>query len=312
MNCECIDVSSWHRLVEPTKGSRDKQWVMKPLQEEAWKADFYLFKESNKRYPAEFWAEIVASAVGELVGVTIPETHCAHMDGKYAALVKYFLTMEWDPVQERFQQRNTLFHGGDLIMGIDPTFDRKAGETHNIFLVEKIFLEGFTKGLFDQFLKILVFDAIIGNTDRHQDNWGFIKDNKSNEISLAPAFDNSTSLGSELVEQKIAGYLDLNRIKLNQYIQRGKAHIRWSEDGVNLVRLNHFELLAKLAAKHAVITGHVRAMTSFSDEDVVNILDHCGRIEITNPVYDLSAQRRDLMKGIICLRRDLLKQQFNQ
>jgi len=313
MSCECIDVSGWHKFVEPTKGSREKQWILKPLKGKSHDVEFFLFKESNKRYPAEFWAEIVASAVGELVGIVVPETYCAKLGDKYAALVKFFLKIEWDLAQKRFQQLDTLFHGGDLIMGIDPAFDRKKGETHNIFLVERIFSEMIPNNLFEQFLKILVFDAIIGNTDRHQDNWGFIQDNKTNEIRLAPAFDNSTSLGSELIEQKIAGYLAKDGVKLKQYILKGRAHMRWSDNGVDLVRLNHFDLLGKIAAndvKAKIIIGHIKAMTQFSDDQIENILDGFGKIKIDNPIYCLSKERRDFMKRNICLRRDLLKEQF--
>lgn len=314
MNYECIDVSGWHKFVEPTKGSREKQWILKPLEGKSHEVEFYLFKESNKRYPAEFWAEIVASAVGELVGVTVPETFCAKLDDKYAALVKFFLKIEWDPNQKRFGQLDTLFHGGDLIMGLDPAFDRKVGDKHNIFLVERIFSEMVPNNLFDQFLKILIFDTLIGNTDRHQDNWGFIQDNKTNEMNLAPAFDNSTSLGSELIEQKIAGYLDRGKVQLRQYIKKGKAHIRWSDNGTDLVRLNHFDLLAKIAAdaaKRKIIVEHVQAMTLFTDNQIENILSDYGKIEVDIPIYRLSDTRRELMKSIICLRRDLLKEQFN-
>jgi len=312
MNRECVDVSKWHKFVEPTKGSREKQWILKPLFESR-DVELFLFKESNKRYPAEFWAEVVAAEVGKLVGVTVPETYCAKLDDKYAAIVRFFLNFEWDATQKRFQQTDTLFHGGDRIMALDPAFDRKKGDKHNIFLVEQIFSEIVPNNLFEQFLKILVFDAIIGNTDRHQDNWGFIENNKTNQLSLAPAFDNSTSLGNELVEQKIAGYLIHNRLKLREYIKKGRAHIRWSDNGDDLVRLNHFDLLEKIATdsvKAKIITDHVKAMTQFSDVQIEDILNEFGKIKVDNPIYRLSKERIDLMKNIICLRRDLLKEKF--
>ena len=48
---------------------------------------------------------------------------------------------------------------------------------------------------FNDFLDMIVFDAIIMNTDRHYGNFGLIIDNKINKpISLAPIFDNGASL----------------------------------------------------------------------------------------------------------------------
>ena len=42
--------------------------------------------------------------------------------------------------------------------------------------------------------KILLFDCLIGNTDRHHENWGIIIDS-TNEKRFAPAFDNGIALG---------------------------------------------------------------------------------------------------------------------
>ncbi len=314
MPYECINVDHWHRLKgDVPKGSREKQWVLKDvtgLRKPGSKVDFFLFKESHRRYPAEFWAEVVASGIGRIVGVPTPETYCAHMDDKYAALIKFFLKIEWNEKDQRYQQVETLLEGGDIIVGIDPTFDRKVGEKHNIFLVEKIFSRWKPDRLFEEFLKILIFDAIIGNTDRHQDNWGFIRNNKTGEIHLAPAFDNSTSLGSELIEEKLAGYLDQNEVKLKQYIRKGKAHIRWSENGNDLIRINHFELLKNIASKRKFVVEYIAEMTRFSDQQVKDLLDGWAKIKINNSKYSLSAIRRNLMLRIICLRRDLLKKEF--
>lgn len=42
---------------------------------------------------------------------------------------------------------------------------------------------------------MIVFDAIILNTDRHYGNFGFLIDNKTNKIiKMAPIFDNGASL----------------------------------------------------------------------------------------------------------------------
>lgn len=47
----------------------------------------------------------------------------------------------------------------------------------------------------DQFEDLMIFDAIIGNIDRHLGNYGFLIDNNSNKIiSNAPVFDNGLSI----------------------------------------------------------------------------------------------------------------------
>ena len=208
------------------------------------------------------------------------------------------MKIEWNEKKQRYQQIETFLEGGDIVVGIDPTFDRKEGEKHNIFIVERIFSSIDQNDLFREFLRILIFDTIIGNTDRHQDNWGFIRNNKTSQVHLAPAFDNSTSLGSELIEEKLAGYLAQNEIKLIQYIKKGKAHI------------NHFELLKNIAQKKEFVIDDIRAMTRFTDQQIKDILDDLAKIKIANSKYILSEIRRKLILRIICLRRDLLKKEF--
>jgi hypothetical protein len=47
------------------------------------------------------------------------------------------------------------------------------------------------------FIGYLMFDAWIGNTDRHYENWGLIID-RERKLTLAPTFDHASSLGREL------------------------------------------------------------------------------------------------------------------
>ena len=308
---KCIDVSGWDKLREQTKGSREKQWVYNYSENDPSSIEIYLFKESHKRYPSEFWAEIIASRIGELIGVPTPETYCARLEDKYAALVKCFLRVGWDHKNECYKTVDNLFEGGDFMMRSDPTFERKRGERHNIFDVERIFkeLDKECLWLFSHFLRILIFDTIIGNTDRHQDNWGFVN-GKERSFGLAPAYDNSTSLGSELVEEKLDGFLENNAIRLRMYIDKGCPHMRWSEDGLNLERLDHFQFLEKLCKDKPYVISFINEMATFSDGQVENILSDLCQINITNPKYCLSETRRKLIKRIICTRRDILQERF--
>ena len=58
-----------------------------------------------------------------------------------------------------------------------------------------------------RFWDMFVADALIGNTDRHFDNWGFIAD-KDDNLSLAPVYDCGSSLNSLLADDKMAVLLE--------------------------------------------------------------------------------------------------------
>ena len=46
----------------------------------------------------------------------------------------------------------------------------------------------------ERFWEMFVVDALLGNFDRHNGNWGFLVDAKTNAASLAPVFDNGSCL----------------------------------------------------------------------------------------------------------------------
>lgn len=57
------------------------------------------------------------------------------------------------------------------------------------------YLKNFGGDYYDRFADMLVFDALICNTDRHYSNFGLLVDNKTNKpVAFAPIFDNGLSL----------------------------------------------------------------------------------------------------------------------
>ena len=56
-------------------------------------------------------------------------------------------------------------------------------------------LNGINKKIAKQYLKLILFDAIVNNIDRHNENYGLLRDKKTGKIvSLAPNFDNNLAL----------------------------------------------------------------------------------------------------------------------
>ena len=53
------------------------------------------------------------------------------------------------------------------------------------------------------FWDMFVVDALIGNTDRHNGNWGFILDAKTKEISFSPIYDCGSCLNPLLEDEEI-------------------------------------------------------------------------------------------------------------
>ena len=71
----------------------------------------------------------------------------------------------------------------------------------------------------DKFWEMFIIDSLIGNTDRHNGNWGFIKNTKSGEITFAPIYDCGSCLNPLLDDEEINNLTEaeLKNLEINCY-----------------------------------------------------------------------------------------------
>lgn len=225
----------------------------------------YLFKRSKRSYPDQFWGEVVAYRVGCLMGLKVPPAFCAvNRDREHVgALIEWF-----------YGKNEILTHGGDLMTRVRPGYDRGKGTQHNLEDISTLMTAAERGGRFAEnwrswWADALLFDALIGNTDRHQDNWGLIRDptaGKHRQLRLAPLFDNGTSLGHERFVERVRGWTDA---QLNDYISKGTHHVKWVVDVEPVPEINkHLELLQTVWATWQGTLDLARARLSFSEENL--------------------------------------------
>ena len=202
----------------------------------------YLFKESIYRYPDQFWTELIAFIVSKHLGVNVPLVCPAKTVSDEGATSGSLIEWFYDVNTERF------LHAGVYYKRLIPDFDDKTGKQHNIkdfFGLTKYFSQqqALTDNVIEWFMDMALFDVLIGNTDRHQENWGIIF--KPDKIcSLSPLFDNGTSLGHERFIENIQGWDDQ---RIRAYASKGRHHFRLNKDDGNK-RIKHFELIKWLVS----------------------------------------------------------------
>jgi len=222
-----IDVVAWESDAEFAvfpQGARAKDAVFSPADPEdpcLTPSKRYLFKRSKHSYPDQFWGEIVAYRVGCCMGLDVPHAFAAVNSGTgySAALIEWF-----------YDEPARFVYAGEFLQRVIPDFDRKTGKQHNLedaTLVLRLFAQHrlLTANWQQWLVDMLVFDSVIGNTDRHQDNWGFIfRDGVHHEgaCMLAPLFDNGTSLGHERFTDRVRVWSDGD---VDRYIARGRHHM---------------------------------------------------------------------------------------
>lgn len=149
--------------------------------------------------------------------------------------------------------------------------------------------------------KVLAFDALIGNTDRHHENWGFVVDRAAAStqygFQLGPAFDNGTSLGHERPANQFARFNDSNY--LDHYIGKGHHHMRWEIS--DPAQAGHFELLAKLADRYPETRSTMLSVVAFDPQALRRELLALTQLQLPVP---LSLERADFMLTLTMARRE--------
>jgi hypothetical protein len=175
---QLFDISDWtEQRWWNTGGTRNKKIYLNPEDN-----SLYYFKQSlkkeNKDYKYEFWSEIISSQIGALCEFDILEYHLAVRNTDAGCLSKSMIDSE----------NEELIEGGKYIQAYDNRFnpdDRKLRNQYDFELIINTLKEFLLEDHYKDIAEVLVFDALIGNSDRHQENWAFITEHSSFSKSLS-------------------------------------------------------------------------------------------------------------------------------
>lgn len=160
--------------------------------------------------------------------------------------------------------------------------------------------------------KILLFDALIGNSDRHHSNWGIIETKASlyvekdlfpvNVITLSPLYDNGSSLCSYINENDIEKILK-DKMRYESIINtKSKSAIGWN----NMRPIRHFELIKNLRDEYYEETVNLvkNIKKNITEQSVNAILSNFDDNIISN-------QMKKLLKKFIIDRRNRIIEIYN-
>lgn len=317
---ELINISDWpsgDQKFVPI-GKRIKKVVLHP---ETY--DLYYFKEPKEKYPWEFWNEIIAYEVGAQLGFNVLKYEPAALEGIGGCLSK--------SMTENFTQE--LIHGQQVLLRMYPEFETKKGTDHTFQLVEEFFnstIEPKHKLIINDFIEMLVFDAVIGNRDRHQQNWAIIREIKVQARTnnkyfsfkkkydeplivmtacFSPLFDNGNCLAYNIIEEKLDSFInDENKLEKYLFGEKAVSHLKWFG-----AAMPHIDLLKHISKKYPepVINTIKRIKGCYNENitsDIVFNIDN-GTI-FANKKYALSSKRKELIIKLITIRTNRLLQAF--
>ena len=197
---EDIDVSSWRVEHVEALGRKRKMWLLDPG------GDAWLYKQTTENrhsdgsryWKGDDWAEVVVSAVAGEMGIPAAVYRLAHLDESGTSSPGVIS-------QKMVNDDESLIEGNILLeeAGVRAASvrDRTGYTLQNVQrsledVAPPVGDSGMTS--WDWFVGFVVLDALVGNTDRHQQNWAVIQDSSRR---LAPTFDHASSLGFLLDDQ---------------------------------------------------------------------------------------------------------------
>lgn len=262
-------------------GSKEKAWLDNKR---------YLFKQ-GRHGTGEDWAEVVASAICDLLGIPHAK-YCLAVDkdGNPGVLTKSIVP-----------DGGRLVHGNELLKKYNVDYDDTRRFKLKEHTLRRVFALFFTlsntynlccpiTSRYDGhpvsfFTSYLMLDALIGNQDRHHENWAFIL--HQDKLYLAETFDHASSLGRNDSDEKKIKILEGKdkRLTIKEYCARAKTPFYSHVEPVR-------QLLTLEAYKFAKDNSHVNFCCDFSKitrESISKIFDELPK-NANNIPNDISSE----------------------
>lgn len=223
----------------------------------------YIAKTAEKWYPIESVTEYIINKLGEEMGLKINESELVMCNNQIRFLSKYFL-----------HKNEILLHGaeicGDYLNDRDFAHNiaKNKKDARELFTFEficesldKVF-KSHSKRLKEDLVRMLVFDCIIGNNDRHFYNWGLIVNAKKKikKPYFAPIYDTARGLFWNNSNQQTKEFYEKwetnGSSMIKGYANRSKPRISVE----NKKNANHFDLIEYIILERDAYKNIVRSL----------------------------------------------------
>lgn len=235
----------------------------------------YIAKSAQKWYPHESVVEYLINRVGQVLGLKMNEIGLYRINGQVRFLSRYFIERE---------EEQLLVHGAEVggMYLNDKSFaeevanSRKtAREFFTFQFIEKAMLAVFPshgESLLRELVKMIIYDGIAGNNDRHFYNWAIITSVHKNGPApqMAPVYDSARGLFWNYSEHDICRHYrnycqDPGYTKIEKYIDNACPRISLEGDE----KANHFKLIAYLKRYKSDYCDLVEQLSSEENEQKV-------------------------------------------
>ena len=304
---EIVRVPEDASLILEYVGSKEKFWYLHK-DEERW-----LFKAARVN-TGEDWAEKVAAELCELLNLPHARYELAEWNGKRGVVSQQIHDRESEslilgnvllarqysnyPRDETSKFKKTIQYTPTLI------FNTLEDAELNILPPRKRDLTQPIKSAGEMFVGYLLLDTWIGNTDRHDQNWGVLEHIKSENArySLAPTFDHASSLGRELLDEKREMRLRAGSkgYQVIDYLQNKKGRSPFHDERNENEQLFNIEVFRRAASRYPKASKYwLDKLVAISDEQVKEIFEKIPNKLISRIGIEFALKVLDINKNVL-------------
>lgn len=146
----------------------------------------------------------------------------------------------------------------------------------------------------EKFWDMFVIDSLIGNTDRHNGNWGFLVDTKTNKIEFAPIYDCGSCLNPMIDDDEIKKLQDndIKNLAINCYSCL-------KENGKKINYMTYIKECKNEKCNKAIL----RVFKNIKIDEINKFIDE---------ISCMSNERKKFYKKIINIRYKIIKEVYNK
>lgn len=184
-------------------------------------------------------SEYIGSHVYKSIGIPVHETLLGEYKGKIVVACKDFC----QEAHERLDEYESIKN--DYVEGLEDKISSLSSSSGNGSDIEEVKIVMESNELFKQvpelkerFWDMFVIDALIGNNDRNNGNWGVIVGEKG-ITRVAPVFDNGNSFSNKLSEPQMERLLNDEQLFIESAYTNRVCH--FEKDGKKINPLKYIE-----------------------------------------------------------------------
>lgn len=278
---ECLEEFNSYRGSEKKKTLiyKGKKYLVKfpdPIRE----------KNKNVSYINNAFSEYVGSNIFKMIGFETQNT----ILGKYQYNGKEKIVCACEDFTDT---EHDLYEFENLALSINP--DKKIGmDINDIMEVLEESKNIDAKQIKRDFWDMFVVDSLIGNTDRHNGNWGFLLNKKTGEVRFSPIYDCGSCLNPMYDDEMIK---QLNEIELKNLVINCYSCIK--ENGKKINYMTYMKQMKNKECNEAI----KRIFLRIKIEEIEKFIEE---------IEGMSNKRKEFYKELVKQRYQIIKEIYEK